>query len=221
MFKVMHFKELDSTMDKAKEIPVGTAIVADKQTKGRGRFDRSWSSEEGGVYMSLVIKTEIENMKFMTFITALAVRKAVFEVCSVEAGIKWPNDLVYEGKKLCGMLTENVVAEDSKMVVGIGLNVNNDVEEGISVKEIKGKEFDKEEIIKNILKNFEHYYKKNKKEIIAEWKELSDTIGRDVRVDVFGNGEIVGKAIDVDSDCNLIVEKEDGSREVVVEGTIS
>ena len=121
MFKVYHFNKVGSTFDKAKKLPIGSVVVSDIQTKGKGRFSRNWSSSSGGIYLSIVL--EKEDMNYLTFIAAIAAQKAIKDIYDVKTVIKWPNDLLYKKQKLCGILT----TIKNKTIVGIGINTNNRV----------------------------------------------------------------------------------------------
>ncbi len=132
---VHHFETLDSTNDLAKQLaaqgaPEGAVVVAEAQTGGRGRLGREWNSPPGvGLYVSLVLRPMLPPMELpqITLTTAVAVVRAVRRVAGVAPGIKWPNDLLLDGKKLGGILTEMETESDRirHVVVGLGLNVNN------------------------------------------------------------------------------------------------
>lgn len=235
MFKVYHFNKVGSTNEKAKEFNFGSVIIADSQTLGKGRFKRRWSSSSGGIYMSIVLEP-VSKPQFYTFIAAISVFKAIKDVLGVKMTIKWPNDLIFEGKKVCGILTKSL---GDKVIVGIGVNTNNTVPEslkakGISLKKIingkiqikkeinkKIKIIDNKKLINKILNHFEKYIKllKNKKysKIISDWKKDS-FLGSEVRVKSLGK-EYYGVAFDVDKDCFLIV-KGKNKRIRVMEGDV-
>ena len=132
---VHYFETLDSTNDLAKALavqgaPEGTVVVAEAQTSGRGRLGREWDSPPGvGLYVSLVLRPMLPPMELpqITLTTAVAVVRAVRRVAGLAPGIKWPNDLLLNGKKLGGILTEMETESDRirHVVVGLGLNVNN------------------------------------------------------------------------------------------------
>ncbi|MFC1704978.1 biotin--[acetyl-CoA-carboxylase] ligase [Nanoarchaeota archaeon] len=228
MFKTYYFKTLSSTNDRAKRYPLNSVVIADEQTKGKGRFHRNWSSSKGGLYMSIVLDPH-DKPGYLTFIAAISVRNAIKKALGLKTGLKWPNDILYDGKKLCGILSESIFSgKNSKMVVGIGLNVNNKIpkslsQKAISLKSIIKKEINKERLIKVLLKEFEKLYKdyKNKKypKIRNEWKKLSDTIGRKIKAKT-QQGTYIGKAIDVDKDCHLILKLKDDSKKKIIEGDI-
>lgn len=226
MFKIHHYKKLNSTNDKAKEFDENNVIIAETQTKGKGRFNRNWSSGKGGIYMSIVLKP-VDNLAHYTFIAALSVQKAIKKICNFNARIKWPNDIMADNKKLCGILTENFFkGEISKMIIGIGLNVNNKItsqlkNKTMTLKDIFKRNIDKEKLIKSILVEFKSLYKKYNKKgfkpILTEWKNLSDTLNRNIKVKTL-NKTFYGKAIDVDKDCNLILKNSKIKK--IIEGDI-
>ena len=122
MFKIHKFDSVDSTNEEGKKFGYNSVIVSSVQVKGKGRFKREWESKKGGLWFSIVLEPTRELFEY-TFIASLAVLKG-----AGVGGIKWPNDVVYEGKKLCGILSESVISGDraEKMIIGIGMNVNND-----------------------------------------------------------------------------------------------
>src|SRR3989338_7594384 len=131
MYKIYRFKSLPSTQDKAKEFSrkglSNIAVIADIQTKGRGRFKRKWHSQKGSLSMSILLKpSNIKNLQYLTFAAAISVVKSIKKSANLNTKIKWPNDVHYKGKKLCGILTEGIFGKENYAVVGIGLNVNQD-----------------------------------------------------------------------------------------------
>ena len=228
MFHTYFFKSISSTNDRAKDYPEGSVIIANEQTKGKGRFHRKWSSGKGGLYMSIVL-SPYDYPGYLTFIAAISVQRSIKKLFGLDTKLKWPNDVLYDGKKLCGILSESIFSDNSnKMVVGIGLNVNNKLpfslkNKSISLKSIIRKQIGREKIIKCLLKEFENLYSdyKNGKysKISSLWKKLSHTIGRKVKA-VTQQGTFIGKAVDVDKNCSLILKLDNGSKKAVIEGDI-
>ncbi|MEK6808375.1 MAG: biotin--[acetyl-CoA-carboxylase] ligase [Nanoarchaeota archaeon] len=228
MFTIVKFKTLTSTNDTAKEYPINSVIIAEKQTNGRGRFNREWSSADGGIYLSFVIKPKDWNLCIATFMSALAIYNAIKKTCNLDTEIKWPNDLLFQGRKLVGILTENMhQAENRKMIIGIGINVNNSIPKSlnaISLKDILKKSLDKEKLITILIPEFErlyqrYYSKKRFGYLITEWRKKCKTLGRIVRVNCI-EGEFIGKAIDIDSNCRLIIQLKDGKKKKIIEGDV-
>ena len=235
-YKIHHFNLLTSTQDKAKEFAKkglsNIVVVADKQTKGRGRFNRKWYSNKGGLWMSILLKPKnVENIQYITFIAAIAVVKSIKKIAKLNTKIKWPNDVHYKRKKLCGILTEGIFGKENYVVVGVGLNVNqNKFSKEIkkiatSLKIISKKFFHQKFFCKNILDEFfslsEKFYNKNDfAKIIKIWKKYCDTIGKDVSI-VTKTKISNGKAIGVDEDCNLLLRLKNNKTIKVVEGDVS
>jgi len=219
MFKIIKFKKLDSTNKKARSYNNFSVIIADEQSKGKGRFERRWSSSQGGIYMSIVLP-HINKPQFYTFIACLSVLKA----CKV-GKIKWPNDLIYKNKKYCGILTENLGKD--KSIVGMGVNINNDIPKNLSSKStslcnILHKRQDINKLIDNILFNFKKYYKlieeKNFSKIISDWKNNS-FLGSKVKIKTL-SGIYYGFANDLDKDGFLIIKDDKCKKAKIKEGDI-
>lgn len=221
MFKVYHFNKVSSTFDKAKGLSEGSVVVADSQAKGKGRFDRSWSSSKGGIYLSIVL--EKDNASYLTFIAAISACKAIKEVYNVKTVIKWPNDLLYGKRKLCGILTKI----DDKAIVGMGINTNNKIpssleQKAISLNKIIKTKVNNKKIIDKLLNHFEHYLKllkaKKHSKIITDWKKNS-FLGSKVKVKTL-NKTYSGIAYDIDKDCFLIVKDKEGKKIKIMEGDV-
>lgn len=234
--QVHHFKSLSSTQNKAKEFAKkglgNIAIVADVQTKGRGRFNRKWHSSKNGLWMSILIKLKnAERLQYLTFIASISVVKAIEKTCGLKTNIKWPNDVHYKKKKFCGILTESILGKENFAAVGIGLNVNQnklpaDIEDtAISLRMIKHRLFDTKKISRCILDEFfnlyANYYSKNKfSEISGVWKKHCDTIGKNVTA-LTVTKKLYGKAIGIDKDCNLLLKSKNGGIIKITEGDIN
>jgi BirA family biotin operon repressor/biotin-[acetyl-CoA-carboxylase] ligase len=221
-YKVYYFKETSSTMDIAKDLAEKgeeALVIAETQTKGKGRLDRFWHSPKGGVWMSLVVKPalSLKEAFLLTYIASLATAFAIEKVAGIKVYLKWPNDVILkidaEEKKLAGILLE-VKAEIDRVkyaVIGIGINVNNEISflepQAISLKEILKKEIKRKDIIKNLIENFRNFIKKGSKEILNVWKEKSLTIGKTVKI-IHPEGEKTGIALDISDDGALILKTE-------------
>ena len=224
-----YYEEIDSTNKRAKELAQngcshGTLLVADVQTAGIGRRGRSWSSEKGtGIYMSMVLRPEIKTdaASMLTLIAALAVAKAMQKSIGTQsplAQIKWPNDIVINGKKICGILTEMTLAGTGidYIVVGIGINVlNEEFPEEIrqtasSILLETGVRVDREKLIEMFLEYFEAYYERFVEEqdlssFLTEYENL--LVNKENRVRVLDpHGEYEGIAKGITKKGELIVE---------------
>ena len=204
--QVFFLKEAASTNELARKYPAGSVIAAKIQTKGRGRFNRAWESGEGGLWFSIVLSPKRKFCEY-TFIAALAVQDAL---ANKEVSIKWPNDLLAKGKKLCGILTE-IFSEGNnpeKVIVGIGLNVNNTPPpEGISLKMLTGRQRDIRKLLDLICMFFDKYAELDLSTILRRYRQRCVTLGRVVHVRSLDK-EVTGKAIDIDDEGNLLVQTE-------------
>lgn len=234
-FKFFYYKSLNSTQDKAKEFSKkglsNIVIVADAQAEGRGRLKRKWHSGKGGLWMSVLLKPKrTENLQLLTFAAAIAVVKSVRKTAKLNTSIKWPNDVNYKGKKLCGILTEGIFGKENYVIVGIGINVNqskfySEVKHtAISLRMIKHEVFNIKTLMKNITENFFHlydnYYEKNKfNEILEIWKKFSDTIGKNVSV-AANSKTFDGKAVGIGKDCSLLLKLKNGKTIKILEGDV-
>lgn len=224
-----YFDEVNSTNEKAIEladdVAEGTVIIAEKQKRGMGRFGREWFSPEGGVYVSVILKPKLSliNAPKITLIAGIAVAKVIRKL-GLDAKIKWPNDVLIHGKKVCGILT-NAITRDDKVdiaVVGIGINANVDIntfpkelhESATSLKEELKTDVSLEKIIKDLLYELEINYETLKEGkfayLLNEWKKLSNTIGKKVKIKM--ETEVIeGNAVGINKDGTLILKLEDGS----------
>jgi BirA family biotin operon repressor/biotin-[acetyl-CoA-carboxylase] ligase len=225
IFKTLYYyPETDSTNLRAKNFEPNTIVVAEKQTSGRGRLGRRWFSEKGGLYFSMVLQPNIsfDDIPKVTLTAGVSVAEALGKY---SARIKWPNDVLIGGKKVCGILSElSGELERFSIIVGIGINVENQIPEELEGIAISLREIDKGvrriDVFSRVVEKFADYYGllvDGKWEKIRErWIDLSDTLGKDVEVKV---GEVVykGKAVDMDIDGGLVVES-DGKRKKIFSG---
>ncbi len=236
---VLYFEKLISTMDKAIEMArdktaEGVLIIAEEQTKGKGRMGRTWlSPKHKGIYLSLILKPKItpQEAPVLTLITAVAVCEAIQQELGVDAQIKWPNDILLNNKKIGGILTELNAETDAvhSIVVGVGLNVNTDKKSlpdlATSLKAQTGSKIDRLNLLRRILVCFEKKYLQFKKQEIKntldKWRQLSATLGQRVKLTVAGNkSQLVGEAIDIDHNGSLLIRQDSGLTSRVVSGDI-
>jgi BirA family biotin operon repressor/biotin-[acetyl-CoA-carboxylase] ligase len=215
----------------------GTVVIAEEQTRGRGRLGRSWSSpKHQGIWMSIVLKPDISPARAaaITQVGAASVWKALSEM-GIETLIKWPNDILAGGRKVCGILAE-MSAEMNKVnyiIAGIGINVNTHPEE--FPEELRGTaaslftesmhEVSRKDLAAAVLNNFESLYREfiqtgNIDSSIEICKSHSATLGRDIRA-LSGESEIRGRAVDITPDGELMVMDEEGSLRKLFYGEVS
>ena len=213
----------------------GYLLVAEEQTSGKGRRGRSWESPKGkNIAMSLCIEPHISvnHVAGLTLVMALATAKAIEAEAGICPQIKWPNDLVIDGKKICGILTEFFAKpEGYAVIVGVGINVNAEVfpEElrntASSLKLETGKELLREQLILAVMRLFEIYYEAYEQTedmslLKEEYEALLVNCGRDVTV-LDPKGTYGGTAKGIDLNGNLIVLREDGTEVSISSGEVS
>ncbi len=228
----IHFLDTaDSTMDIARELarkgcPDFTVVIAETQTSGRGRMDRNWYSPEGGLYFTLVIRPHIPPAMspLVNFGTAFVLARTFQDFCGVDARVKWPNDILVNGRKVSGMLSEMEAAGDqvSFVNIGIGINMNNDLPPELpsatSIKSISGNTCSRKGFLSEFLDRLENrIHQPDPDSVIAEWKTCSATLGQQVRI-VSRQGVTEGKAMDVDLNGALVVRTADGDLKKIFYG---
>jgi BirA family biotin operon repressor/biotin-[acetyl-CoA-carboxylase] ligase len=237
---IHHFETLASTNDLAKEMgakgaPEGTLVVAEGQTAGRGRLGRGWASPPGaGLYVSLLLRPPLPptEMPQITLTVAVAVARAIRRATGLVPGIKWPNDLLLQGKKVAGILTEMETESDQirYLVVGLGLNINNSEfptelqATATSLALAGGRTFSRLDILKSWLEEFEDLYERFLARefpgILEEWKKYTVTLGHPVTVRQ-GPLEISGQALEVAPDGALLIQTGTGEIVRVASGEIA
>ena len=230
-FNVLYYPEVASTMDTAKELarngcPHLTVVVAGRQLRGRGRLKRQWLSDQGGLYFTMVLRPAIPLVlsSRVNFLASLTLARVIREMFQIDAAVKWPNDILVDGRKISGMLSELEAEADRVLFIniGMGINVNNDpsaAEPGAtSLKKISGREISKKMLLGRFLDEFENRLKNSDLEnVIAEWKKYTVTLNRRVKI-VTHKEESEGLAVDVEPDGTLVLELADGSRKKIVYG---
>lgn len=237
---LIYEKQVDSTNTQAKRLgetdaPNGTLVVTECQTAGKGRRGRVWESPEGNIYFTILLRPDLlaDRASMITLVAALAVSAAIYEVADLDTMIKWPNDIIANGKKLCGILTESSTDLEyiNYLVVGIGINCNQiqfpkeiaDMASSICLE--CGEEVDRAKLVGCFLNHFEKYY-----ETFLETEDLSKLVedynarlvncGNEVKI-IERDRERVMKALGIDSTGGLLVENQDGTRECIISGEVS
>lgn len=241
--KIIFAEEVASTNTEAKRqalegVPEGTVVIAEQQTGGKGRLARSFFSPKGkGLWFSVILRPKFppQEAPHCTLMAAVAVARAMV-VFGLQPQIKWPNDLLYDNRKLVGILTEMSADVDhiDYVVIGTGINVNimpEDFPEDIrdkatSLAIMKGEKIPRVQFLQEVLRAMDDLYAKVQEQgfapVMQEWKQYNITLGKEVRVIGVRTGEVFyGKAIDIDADGALIVEKADGTQEHVLAGDVS
>jgi BirA family transcriptional regulator, biotin operon repressor / biotin---[acetyl-CoA-carboxylase] ligase len=234
--KIVYFDDVSSTNLEARNeaqrgAPEGTIVIAESQNKGKGRLARGWYSPKyQGIWLSVVLRPKFRpaDAPKCSLLAAVALERAIFRQIGVHCGIKWPNDLLYDNKKLIGILTEMSAEFDAinYIVIGMGINVNTLAEDlppelqpiATSLAMILGEKVNRKVLLGKILEELEHSYDKVSSEgfgpLLDEWRQKSITLGK--IVDVFGMDEqFSGKAVDIDADGALLIERETGIERVL------
>lgn len=240
--KIMHFHETDSTNTRALFLArggaaEGTVVLADRQTAGRGRMNREWHSPGGtGIYLSIILtpRAPLNSLPGITLVAAVAAAEALESAAGVRADIKWPNDLLLNNRKICGILTELHARDDGAaiVIVGIGINVNTPAERfPAEVRDIAssllietGRETSREEIVISLLERFERRYEMfifgRFDAILDRWREYSGIIGRRVCIEQDGV-RTLGTVVDIDMGGALVILNISGSRQMILSGDIT
>lgn len=222
---------VDSTMDKARELAKSgekdfTVIVAEEQTKGRGRLNRDWSSFKGGLWFTMLLRPEIpvQTAYAFNFAASAALVKTLQKLFKIDAKIKWPNDIYVNNKKISGLLSEMETKGDmvSYLNIGIGININNTPfakdKETTSIKEITGKTASRDMVLKEFLNEFKAVKENlNIESILSTWKQETSTLGKDVRIETM-NEIFTGKAMDIDETGALVILQENGIEKRIIYG---
>ena len=239
--RTVYFDATDSTNVQAKRLaeahaPHGTLVVSDRQDGGKGRRGRSWASPSGvGIWMSLILRPEIapSSASMLTLAAALAVREGIREETGLSPLIKWPNDLVLNGKKICGILTEmsTELMEIQYVITGIGINVNQrefpseirDTATSLSLE--AGRCFRRSSLIAAILKAFEKDYTAFLKTgdlslLLEEYNACLVNRGKEVCI-LDPSGEYRAVAEGIDESGSLLVTLPDGTRREIISGEVS
>lgn len=241
--KVLYYDRLDSTNNEIKRLSIdqvenGLAVIADCQTGGRGRRGRSFLSPAGkGLYLSVLMQPHcsVEELSMLTAWSAVALCRAVERACGVRPGIKWPNDLVLNRKKLCGILTEleweAESGEFSCVIIGAGINVSQDEADfgpevapiAISLAQALGTAPDRTELAARVIRSLNALYDDFPAQNAAyldHFRRDCLTVGNPIKV-ISGAGERIGTATGISDDFGLTVRWEDGSTETLTSGEVS
>ena len=228
--RVYYFEEIDSTQNFAQNIAAdkkenGTIIIAEKQTSGRGRLDRKWTSPKGGIWFSLIIhpKFDVSSSTLIPILSAVALSKSIKSVLDIETEVKWPNDITMNGKKVAGVLVDASFQTNSidYLILGIGINFDIDTKKlekrltktpnFYGIDSLRGKE--NKTPPKTLLKEFLLQFEKNlfqldkgeKSKIIKEWTKRAAGIGKKITINT-SNGKISGISQGIDNDGALKIK---------------
>lgn len=238
---IYFYEETDTTNNRARELaldgaPEGTLVVAEKQTAGRGRRGKAWESPTGtGIWMSLVLRPQIApaQASVLTLLCGLATAEAIEGETGLSAGIKWPNDILINGKKVVGILTEMdcEMSEVHFVIPGIGINVNTasfppeiaDIATSLYLE--SGKTISRRRLVHKVLERLEIHYEAFLRTgsftaMLEDYRKHCVTLGKEVHV--LGREPFFAKALDITPEGELLVRRADnGKEEVVFSGEVS
>ena len=238
--RVYYFEEIDSTQNFAQNIAAdkkenGTIIIAEKQTSGRGRLDRKWTSPKGGIWFSLIIhpKFDVSSSTLIPILSAVALSKSIKSVLDIETEVKWPNDITMNGKKVAGVLVDASFQTNSidYLILGIGINFDIDTKKlekrltktpnfyGIDSLREKEDKTPPKKLLKEFLLQFEKNLfqldKGEKSKIIKEWTKRAAGIGEKITINT-SNGKISGISQGIDNDGALKIKTRNEIKKIYV-----
>lgn len=233
---ILYYPSVTSTNEIAKKeagrgVEEGTVVIADEQTAGRGRLKRNWLTPAGNIALSVILYPEEQILPSLIMMTSLAVSHSIKAITGLETQIKWPNDVLINAKKVCGILIESDIRNEkiNYVIIGIGINVNTgkDVLSGVqfpatSLNIESGKEISRLYIIRELIKAMDNLYGiiTSGGSVFNEWRDRLITLGKEVRV-TSGKEIIEGIAESVEVDGSLLVRSPDGNLKRVVAGDVT
>jgi len=222
---VLYFPSVTSTNDIARrqakvKAPEGIVVIADRQTSGRGRLRREWVSPQGNIAVTVVLYPSRKDLHFLTMLASLAVLYSIEKTTGLRCQLKWPNDVMINGKKVCGILLESQVSAESAeyAIVGIGINVNMKLAEypeisaiATSLTDEMGKVISRVVLLQNLFVEMEKLYLRLQggESLLAEWREHLVTLGKSIHVRS-GDEVFEGIAEAVAEDGSLMLRCADG-----------
>jgi BirA family biotin operon repressor/biotin-[acetyl-CoA-carboxylase] ligase len=226
-----YYTSVSSTMDIARKMsqancPDNTVVIAKHQHCGRGRMRRQWQSDQGGLYMTWVVRPKMNATQCFayTFSAALAIVQTLDQLYNITAHVKWPNDVLIDTQKVAGILTETQYLENQfeYLNIGIGLNVNNQINtdafRAISLNDIVRTHIDLDSIIQTLCKNLLVQFADIRvDQILEKWKVHNCTIGKNVRISLLDH-TIEGQAVNIDQNGALVIKLNNGQLETVTYG---
>ena len=233
------FDEVKSTNTVAKFLAMngaenGTVIISERQTDAKGRSGKAWASPVGGIWLSLIVKPNVDYSKLpmITIGTGVAVAKAIERTGITSAEIKWPNDIIIHDKKVCGILTEAVTTFNTidSVIIGVGIDANIDIEDfpeelqdgTTTLADELGRKEDENVLIRLFLEEFEKiaetFNEGDYESILKDWRKRSYSVGKIVEVREPFNKNFDAYVIGIGREGALIVEKIDGTLEKVISG---
>ena len=234
--RILFFHEISSTMDEAARqarsgADEGLVVVAEVQSAGRGRQGRNWVSSPGNLYFSVLFRPDMTALPMIGILAGVAIVRAIRTRTGLDPRIKWPNDIMLQGKKVAGILVETAVHGDQvdHAVLGIGINVDLDLASLGDIQDFTtnlsvalGYPVSREDLLRQLLHDLDALYHQASQgvAVLPEWRPLLDTLGR--RVQTYGRTpSYTGVAEGIDDLGNLILRLDDGSLFTLTAGDVS
>lgn len=233
--KIIYYPSLTSTMDAAKKealwgAEAGTVVLAGEQTAGRGRLQRSWLSPVGGLAFSVILRPNLSYLPYMVMLASLAVTYGIRSLTGLKPQIKWPNDVLIGEKKVCGILIENDIRKNilKHMVIGIGINVNLQVDQhpeiasiATSLSDQLSRQVPRTEVLRAVLVEMDRLYADlpQGERLLNQWKNNLVTIGLQVQINM-GNQIYTGLAESVTDNGSLMIREKDGHLVKIIAGDV-
>ncbi len=234
--RVIYYPQLTSTMDVARQeaqrgATEGTVVIADEQTAGRGRLKRVWLSPKGSIALSIILYPDVLHLPYLIMLASLAAVHTIEKVADLKPQVKWPNDVLINGKKVCGILIESNVQKNKAAyaIIGIGINVNlrpSDFPEispiATSLADELGAEVSRLDLVRQLLVEIEKLYTTlpDGELIYQEWRDKLMTLGRRVQVKS-GKATLEGIAESVARDGSLLLRHSNGNLTKILAGDVS
>lgn len=231
---ILYFRTLPSTMDFARRLAgegalEGTVILCDEQTEGRGRQGRKWfASPYSGILLSVIFRPTLAQLPQLNMLASLAIVLTIEKVAGTKSTIKWPNDVLMNGKKVAGILMENVFSGEALQaaIMGVGLNISLDVTAypeiatiATSLSAETGRDFNRDDILRTLLEEIDSLYHviKRSEDVYHRWLAHVDTVGKMVRIKT-GESVEEGLAQSVNPDGSITLRRANGSLVTIATG---
>jgi BirA family biotin operon repressor/biotin-[acetyl-CoA-carboxylase] ligase len=231
---ILHYPTLPSTMDFAKKLAregmgEGVVVLCDKQTEGRGRQGRKWfASPSSSILMSVIFRPTLKQLPQINMLASLAIVLTIEKVAEIKSTIKWPNDVLINGKKVAGILMENIFEGDALQaaIVGVGLNISLDVSAYPEIASIATslsakarRDFNRDDILRTLLEETDALYQavKRNEDVYHRWLPYVETLGKTVRIKS-GQSVEEGLAQSINPDGSITLRRADGSLVTIATG---
>ncbi len=223
-YRALYFERTTSTQDIVHKLArcgfeEGYVVIAEEQLRGRGRWGRTWISPKGGLWFSVLLRPKVALPQQISIAASLSVAEVLNDLLKIPTYLKWPNDVVIQGKKVCGVLVESKYGKYGVeyIVLGIGINVNNEIpqelrEHATSLRDEVRQQVPRVPVLLSILKQFDQHYKhlemNRSSEVVTRYYNLLIEQSHKVRIELINGEHIEGKVIGIDIDGSIVLSTE-------------